>query len=79
MVSELQEIIEKYPVKNEKWIFDRDIFVADISDFGNIKTEDILDPWNRRFNLENAESDLDCWILKTTVEGKEVICKLFND
>jgi len=85
MKTELEEIVEKYPIKNNKWVLDRDIFVAEISDFGKVKSKDILDPWNRQFNVKNVTSLVDregeiyCHVLKTTVNGVIVTCNLYND
>jgi hypothetical protein len=78
------DILKCYPQRNMVWQPLDSMFIADASDFGGLP---IKDPWNRPFPNQSgvidakydAEGDIIYWNYKTTVDGEEVVCKIFND
>lgn len=82
------EILREHPQQIEAWQPLDSMFTAFASDLNIPPGGDpraARDPWNRSFPTQkllasrDAEGDITFWDLKTTVNGDEVLCRIFND
>jgi len=78
---DMTELIREYPIKNPAWMALDQCFVAEMP----LLRLHYRDPWNRPFPndepqvVRDGEGEIITWIYKTTVNGQEIICKVFND
>lgn len=78
------ELLEKYPIRVKQWCYHEIGFVCEISDFGTgFHISNIKDPWNRIFKsiavITDNENEIIRWECYTTIEGKSIVCMVFND
>lgn len=82
-MTDLLDIVRQYPVKNRIWTMLDTMFVTDASNGKASPDGRIYDPWNREFPFfavshYNNENEITHWDVKTTVNGEEILCKIFN-